>query len=66
MILVVKDIMKVDTSNPKLIALGYEPKEEYGIPFRRFYKKKILSLGIILPRLLPFLAPIGRLGGAHL
>ncbi|HHY78146.1 MAG TPA: GrpB family protein [Clostridiales bacterium] len=36
---VVKDIEKVDNYNEEFIKLGYEPKGEYGIPGRRFFRK---------------------------
>jgi len=36
---VVKDIEKVDKYNDEFIKLGYEPKGEYGIAGRRFFRK---------------------------
>ena len=36
MLPVVKDIAAVDSLNPQMEALGYEPMGEYGIPGRRF------------------------------
>ncbi|NLM44606.1 MAG: GrpB family protein [Clostridiales bacterium] len=36
---VVKDIEKVDKYNEEFIKLGYEPKGEYGIAGRRFFRK---------------------------
>lgn len=36
---VVKDINKVDNYNKNFIALGYEAKGEYGIPGRRYFRK---------------------------
>lgn len=38
-LVVVDDIGQVDSLNPALIALGYEPQGEYGIPGRRFFTK---------------------------
>jgi GrpB-like predicted nucleotidyltransferase (UPF0157 family) len=38
-LVVVDDIGQVDVLNPVLIALGYEPQGEYGIPGRRFFTK---------------------------
>ncbi len=38
---VVMDIAAVDALNPKMEALGYQPKGEYGIPGRRFFMKDI-------------------------
>jgi GrpB-like predicted nucleotidyltransferase (UPF0157 family) len=38
-LVVVADIGQVDSLNPTLIALGYEPQGEYGIPGRRFFTK---------------------------
>ena len=35
----VKNIEIVDKFNDKMIALGYEPMGEYGIPGRRFFRK---------------------------
>jgi GrpB-like predicted nucleotidyltransferase (UPF0157 family)/aminoglycoside phosphotransferase (APT) family kinase protein/GNAT superfamily N-acetyltransferase len=39
MIPVVRDIALVDASSPNMIALGYEVKGEYGMLFRRYFKK---------------------------
>jgi GrpB-like predicted nucleotidyltransferase (UPF0157 family) len=36
---VVKDICSVDQSRLKMEALGYEPKGEFGIAFRRYFQK---------------------------
>ncbi len=36
---VVQDINKVDQFNEEMIALGYEPKGEFGIKNRRFFQK---------------------------
>lgn len=36
---VVKDILAVDVCTSSMSALGYESKGEFGIPFRRFFKK---------------------------
>jgi GrpB-like predicted nucleotidyltransferase (UPF0157 family) len=38
-LVVMDDIGPVDSLNPALIALGYEPQGEYGIPGRRFFTK---------------------------
>jgi GrpB-like predicted nucleotidyltransferase (UPF0157 family) len=38
-LVVTDDIGQVDSLNPSLIALGYEPQGEYGIPGRRFFTK---------------------------
>lgn len=38
-LVVVDDIRQVDSLNPAMIALGYEPQGEYGIPGRRFFTK---------------------------
>ena len=38
-LVVTDDIGQVDSLNPALIALGYEPQGEYGIPGRRFFTK---------------------------
>jgi GrpB-like predicted nucleotidyltransferase (UPF0157 family) len=38
-LVVVDDIGQVDSLNPALIALGYEPQGEYGISGRRFFTK---------------------------
>ena len=38
-LVVVDDIGQVDSLNPALIALGYEPQGEYGLPGRRFFTK---------------------------
>lgn len=35
----VKDIQRVDDFNAAMIELGYEPKGEYGMPGRRYFKK---------------------------
>ncbi len=37
---VVKEIAQVDTYNPALLALGYEPRGEYGLPGRRYFVKR--------------------------
>lgn len=39
MIPVVRDISLVDASTPNMIALGYKAKDEYGMLFRRYFKK---------------------------
>lgn len=39
MLVVVKDIIKVDTQNSALEALGYEARGEFGISGRRFFRK---------------------------
>ena len=36
---VVRDIEQVDQFNPAMVELGYEPKGEYGIPGRRYFRK---------------------------
>lgn len=36
---VVQDITKMDNYNDRMIAIGYEPKGENGIPGRRYFKK---------------------------
>ena len=36
---VVKEISAVDAHNAQFEALGYEPRGEYGIPGRRFFRK---------------------------
>lgn len=36
---VVRDISKIDTFNNKMIAIGYEPKGENGLPSRRYFQK---------------------------
>jgi GrpB-like predicted nucleotidyltransferase (UPF0157 family) len=36
---VVRDIKVVDNYNDKMIALGYEPMGEFGIPGRRYFRK---------------------------
>ncbi|MCP4923601.1 MAG: GrpB family protein [bacterium] len=41
MIPVVKNITEVDLKNPEMIALGYEAKGEFGIPFRRYFQKGV-------------------------
>lgn len=38
---VVKEISAVDAHNAQFEALGYEPRGEYGIPGRRFFRKGI-------------------------
>jgi GrpB-like predicted nucleotidyltransferase (UPF0157 family) len=38
-LVVTDDIGQVDPLNPALIALGYEPQGDYGIPGRRFFTK---------------------------
>ena len=38
-LVVTDDIGQVDSLNPAMIALGYEPQGEYGIPGRRFFTK---------------------------
>ncbi len=38
-LVVTDDIGQVDSLNPALIVLGYEPQGEYGIPGRRFFTK---------------------------
>ena len=38
-LVITDDIGQVDSLNPALIALGYEPQGEYGIPGRRFFTK---------------------------
>ena len=38
-LVVIDDIEQVDSLNPAMIALGYEPQGEYGIPGRRFFTK---------------------------
>jgi len=40
-LLVVKDIEKVDEYNPAMINLGYEPRGEFGIPGRRFFRREV-------------------------
>jgi len=39
MIAEAKDITTVDSANDAMKALGYEPKGEFGIPFRRYFQK---------------------------
>ena len=39
MVPVVLDITKVDDANAPMLALGYEAKGEYGMPFRRYFQK---------------------------
>ena len=39
MVPVVLDITKVDDANTAMLALGYEAKGEYGMPFRRYFQK---------------------------
>jgi GrpB-like predicted nucleotidyltransferase (UPF0157 family)/Ser/Thr protein kinase RdoA (MazF antagonist)/GNAT superfamily N-acetyltransferase len=46
MIPVVRDIMLVDTANPKMAALGYEIKGEYGMLFRRYFKKIVANIHV--------------------
>jgi GrpB-like predicted nucleotidyltransferase (UPF0157 family) len=41
MVPVVKDILAIDHISHKLEALGYSPRGELGMPFRRFFVKKI-------------------------
>lgn len=36
---VVRDINKIDTYNNAMIAIGYEPKGENGLPGRRYFQK---------------------------
>ncbi|WP_144510976.1 GrpB family protein [Bacillus sp. FJAT-22090] len=36
---VVRDISKIDTFNNEMIAIGYEPKGENGLPGRRYFQK---------------------------
>ncbi|WP_419959189.1 GrpB family protein [Psychrobacillus sp. BM2] len=36
---VVRDIKKIDTFNHAMIAIGYEPKGENGLPDRRYFQK---------------------------
>lgn len=36
---VVRDIEKIETYNNQMIALGYTPKGEYGLPGRRYFQK---------------------------
>ena len=36
----VKDIAKIDNYNDKMIALGYEPRGELGIPGRRYFSRE--------------------------
>jgi GrpB-like predicted nucleotidyltransferase (UPF0157 family) len=38
-LVVVDDICRVDSLNAAMVALGYEPQGEYGIPGRRFFTK---------------------------
>jgi GrpB-like predicted nucleotidyltransferase (UPF0157 family)/N-acetylglutamate synthase-like GNAT family acetyltransferase len=46
MIPVVRDIMLVDTANPKMAALGYEIKGEFGMLFRRYFKKIVANIHV--------------------
>ena len=46
MIPVVRDIMLVDAANPKMAALGYEIKGEYGMLFRRYFKKIVANIHV--------------------
>jgi len=39
MIPVVRDIQLVDELNPQMVALGYEPLGEFGLPGRRYFRK---------------------------
>jgi GrpB-like predicted nucleotidyltransferase (UPF0157 family) len=39
-LLEVKDITKIDDYNDKMIALGYEPRGELGIPGRRYFSRE--------------------------
>ncbi len=39
MLVEVRDIEKLDEYNAQMMALGYEPKREHGIPRRRFFAK---------------------------
>ncbi|KTD24971.1 glutamate rich protein GrpB [Legionella lansingensis] len=39
MVPVVLEIMKVDAASSSMLALGYEAKGEYGMPFRRYFQK---------------------------
>ena len=41
---VVKDIAAVDSLNPQMEALGYQPKGEYGIAGRRFFMKDMAGV----------------------
>lgn len=36
----VRDIEKVDQFNDKMVALGYQPRGEYGLPGRRYFVKQ--------------------------
>lgn len=38
-LVIVRDIQKVDALNPRLLAMGYSPVGEYGISGRRFFYK---------------------------
>ncbi len=38
-LLVVRDIREVDRKNERMLALGYDAKDELGIPGRRFFSK---------------------------
>ncbi len=38
-LLEVRDIQAVDACDAAMVALGYEPKGEYGIPGRRYFRK---------------------------
>lgn len=40
LLVVVRDIMQVNTCDDGMISLGYEAKGEYGIPFRRYFSKQ--------------------------
>ncbi len=46
MIPVVHNIMRVDAANPKMNILGYESKGEYGMIFRRYFKKESANIHI--------------------
>jgi GrpB-like predicted nucleotidyltransferase (UPF0157 family) len=43
-LLVVKDIRKVDDFNRGMIDLGYEPMGEFGIPGRRFFRREVAGI----------------------
>ncbi len=46
-LLVVRDIERVDAFNPQLIALGYEPRGEYGLPRRRYLPKTVDGVRVV-------------------
>ena len=46
MIPVVRDILLVDSANSKMQALGYEVKGEYGMMFRRYFRKEYANIHV--------------------